>query len=266
MTECIIKIDKVSKEFVSKRSGDKVSALNEIDLDIWKGEFVAIVGPSGCGKSTLLSCVAGFLKPSSGRILFKNSPVTKPDPARGVLFQDYALFPWRTVIENVEFGPLARGVPKDERLSMARYMVKLVGLEGFEKRFPHELSGGMRQRCALARLLANEPLVWLMDEPLAALDMQTRLILQEELLRLWGQDTTANERPTVIFITHGIEEAVFLADRVVVLGRRPGRIKEIVEVDIPRPRTRTMPAIGETVDYVWDLIREEAAMAIYDEV
>ncbi|MBL8380136.1 MAG: ABC transporter ATP-binding protein [Burkholderiales bacterium] len=270
----IVRVTGVSKEFLSGRDGSRVQALDGIDLSIGRGEFVAVVGPSGCGKSTLLSLIAGFAAPSAGTIEFDSRPVTGPGPERGVMFQEYALFPWRTVEGNVEFGPYARGVDAATRRARARSLIELVGLSGFEKRFPHELSGGMRQRCALARMLANEPALWLMDEPLAAVDLQTRIILQDELLRLWGDGHAAAaggtgkvNRPTVLFVTHGIDEAVLLADRVLVLARRPGRIKEVVTIDLPRPRAaqRNTPAMARLIEHVWSLIRDEAVQAISEE-
>lgn len=257
----------VTKVYGSSRPGESVVALSGVSFAIRPHEFIAIVGPSGCGKSTLLSLIAGFLSPTEGEILLDGKPVREPGRERGFMFQDYALFPWRTVRGNVEFGPLARGVPKPERQEIGDRYIELVGLEGFESRYPHELSGGMRQRCALARLLANEPDVWLMDEPLAAVDLQTRSILQEELLRIWGEDRDVGQRRTVLFVTHGIDEAVFLSDRIIVLGRRPGTIKEIVPIDLPRPRARFRgdSRVREHVEYIWDLIRDEAAQAIVEE-
>jgi NitT/TauT family transport system ATP-binding protein len=262
-----IEAQSLSKTYVSTRTGDRVEALRDISFSILPHEFVSIVGPSGCGKSTLLSLVAGFVAPSAGRVLVDGVAVTGPDPRRGVMFQDYALFPWRTVLGNVEFGPLARGASREEMHGVARRYIDLVGLAGFEQRYPHELSGGMRQRCALARLLANEPEVWLMDEPLAAVDLQTRNILQDELLRLWGDGEDRAQRRAVLFVTHGIDEAVYLSDRVLVLGRRPGRIKEVVTIDLPRPRKdlRNSAAAGRYIDYIWGLIRDEAARAIVEE-
>lgn len=262
-----INVREVSKTYVSARTGEAVEALRQVSFGVAQSEFVSIVGPSGCGKSTLLSLVAGFSSPSAGSVELDGNPITGPGPERGVMFQDYALFPWRTVRGNIEFGPLARGVGRNARAEIVRNYVDMVGLVGFEDRYPHELSGGMRQRCALARLLANEPEVWLMDEPLAAVDLQTRVILQDELLRVWGDGTDRFNRPSVLFVTHGIDEAVHLSDRVVVLGRRPGHIKEIVEIDLPRPRqsARTSPAAAKYVDYIWNLIRAEAARAIVEE-
>ena len=263
----LVELRGVGKVYVSARDGDEVEALAGIDFAVTRGEFLTVVGPSGCGKSTLLSLIAGFSAPSSGEVLFEGKPIAGPGPERGVMFQDYALFPWRTVAGNVEFGPFARGVATAERRARAQQLINLVGLTGFERRYPHELSGGMRQRCALARMLANDPTLWLMDEPLAAVDLQTRMILQDELLRLWGDDATGAHRPTVMFVTHGIDEAVLLADRVMVLGRRPGRIKEVVTVDLPRPRAalRNSPEIARLTAHVWSLIRDEAAQAITEE-
>lgn len=257
----------LSKTYVSRRTGERVEALRDISFRILPHEFVSIVGPSGCGKSTLLALVAGFVAPSAGQVLADGVPITGPDPRRGVMFQDYALFPWRTVLGNVEFGPLARGATLEARRRTAHRYVELVGLAGFEQRYPHELSGGMRQRCALARLLANEPELWLMDEPLAAVDLQTRNILQDELLRLWGDGGDAIQRRAVLFVTHGIDEAVYLSDRVIVLGRRPGRIKDIVNIDLDRPRKdlRNSAEAGRYVDHIWSLIRDEAAQAIVEE-
>jgi NitT/TauT family transport system ATP-binding protein len=262
----IVELQNISKVYTSARTGEHVQALSGIDFQVRRGEFLTVVGPSGCGKSTLLSLIAGFASPTEGRVLFDGQPVNGPGPERGVMFQDYALFPWRTVGANIEFGPSMRGVDAQARHEQARRLVDLVGLSGFEHRYPHELSGGMRQRCALARMLANDPRMWLMDEPLAAVDQQTRIILQDELLRLWGAADPA-KRPTVVFITHGIDEAVLLADRVLVLGRRPGRIKQVVDIHLPRPRAeqRNSPELARLVAAVWALIRDEAAQAIAEE-
>jgi NitT/TauT family transport system ATP-binding protein len=257
----------LSKTYVSARTGDRVEALRDISFRILANEFVSIVGPSGCGKSTLLSLIAGFNAPTAGEVLVDGAAVAGPDPRRGVMFQEYALFPWRTVLGNIEFGPLARGASAEDRRALAQRYIEMVGLAGFEGRYPHELSGGMRQRCALARLLANEPEVWLMDEPLAAVDLQTRNILQDELLRLWGDAGDPASRRAVMFVTHGIDEAVYLSDRVIVLGRRPGQIKEVVAIDLPRPRRalRNSAEAGRYNDHIWSLIRDEAAQAIVEE-
>jgi NitT/TauT family transport system ATP-binding protein len=268
MSAAVIEAVGVGKTYVSARTGDTVEALRGVDLAVRPGEFVAVVGPSGCGKSTLLSLIAGFAAPTAGTVAFEGRPVAGPGPERGVMFQDYALFPWRTVLGNVEFGPLARGVDRATRRAEAMRHIAMVGLSGFEHRYPHELSGGMRQRCALARMLANRPRVWLMDEPLAAVDLQTRNILQDELLRLWGDDPAQSAaRPAVLFVTHGIDEAVYLADRVIVLARRPGRIKAVVDVPLPRPRRghRSAPEMVLLAEQVWNLIRDEAEQAIVEE-
>jgi NitT/TauT family transport system ATP-binding protein len=264
----IVELRNVGKVYVSARNGEGVEALANIDFTIRRGEFLTIVGPSGCGKSTMLALIAGFDAPTSGEVLFDGRPVTAPAPERGVMFQDYALFPWRTVAGNIEFGPRARGADAARTRERVRELIQMVGLTGFEHRYPHELSGGMRQRCALARMLANDPTMWLMDEPLAAVDLQTRIILQDELLRLWGDGGDATRlRPTVVFVTHGIDEAVLLADRVMVLGRRPGRIKQVVDVALPRPRSamRNTPEVARLTAEVWELIHDEAAQAITDE-
>jgi NitT/TauT family transport system ATP-binding protein len=254
-------------EFIVPRTGERTLAVSDFSLDIMPGEFLCVVGPSGCGKSTVLNLIAGLIKPSAGEITVDGKPVTSPGPDRGVLFQDYALFPWKTVRENVEFGPRYRAdkrISRAERDERVRQCIELVALTGVENKYPHELSGGMRQRCALARLLANEPEVLLMDEPLAALDAQTRLILQEELLRIWGEDRPRTGRKTVVFITHGIDEAVFLADRVVVMSSNPGQIKKIIPVDLPRPRKseiRNSPEFQKLADDIWKLIRRDAYAA-----
>ena len=266
MNAPVLQLAGVSKTFVSRRSGGEVVALSGIDLEAREGEFLCVVGPSGCGKSTMLALLGGFSRPTQGEARFRGEAIREPGPERGVMFQDYALFPWRTVMGNIEFGPYALGAGKADRRAQARQLARLVGLDGFEDRYPHELSGGMRQRCALARMLANNPTVWLMDEPLAAVDLQTRIILQDELLRLWGDGADA-PRPTVLFVTHGIEEAALLADRIVVMSRRPGRIKATVDVELPRPRAaqRNSPALARLVDRVWNLIKDEAAQAIAEE-
>ncbi len=229
------------KEFTDISRREKVIALDRIDLEIGDDEFLTILGPSGCGKTTLLNIVAGFDHASSGSVQLDGDAVVKPGPDRGVVFQEYALFPWLTVAQNIEFGLRERGVAKAERRARVRAQIGSVGLAGFERRYPQELSGGMRQRVALARVLVNDPKILLMDEPFAALDAQTRSIMQQELLRVWSA-----ERRTALFITHNIEEAILLGDRVVVMTARPGRIKEIVAVNLPRPRDVTSAEFNET--------------------
>jgi NitT/TauT family transport system ATP-binding protein len=219
----------LSKTYFDAYAGAHVNAVRDVSLNVPAGEFVSIVGPSGCGKSTILNMVAGFIPPSSGEIRVGDRSVTGPGPDRGVVFQSFALFPWKTVLENVAFGPKMRGVARPERERIAREFLDLAGLGAAAGRYPNELSGGMQQRVGVARALANEPDVLLMDEPFASVDAQTRMTLQEELTRIWQE-----RRPTVLFITHDVPEAVFLANRVVVLSK--GRVLADVEVSLPRPR------------------------------
>ena len=243
------------------RTGESVAALGPVDLDIHPGEFVSIVGPSGCGKSTLLSVIAGLVIPTAGRVMLGSTPIAGPGPERGVCFQDYALFPWMTVLDNVAFGPKARGWSRPDREQRARELIDRVGLSGFEGRYPHELSGGMRQRCALARVLANDPQVLLMDEPMAALDAQTRQLMQEDLLRVWSEGA---ERKTVVYVTHSIDEAVYLSDRIVVMSARPGIIRAEIINDFSRPRSeiRTRPDYALRIEEIWNLIRNDALRAL----
>ena len=243
-------------------------AVDDFTLDVAQGEFLVIVGPSGCGKTTVLNMLAGLERPSGGSVMLDGVEIAGPGPARGVMFQDYALFPWQTVRENVGFGlkhgPAGAALSADARAARVRSCIDLVGLNGSEDKYPHQLSGGMRQRAALARLLANEPEVLLMDEPLAALDAQTRLILQDELLRIWGQDRPAASRRTVVFITHAIDEAVFLADRVAVMTAHPGRLKSLIDIRLVRPRndgTRASAEFQALAQHIWGLIRDEAYRA-----
>ena len=218
------------KTYFDPYKGTHVEAVRGISLDVREGEFVSIVGPSGCGKSTVLGLIAGFIAATSGDILVGDRPVRGPGPDRGVVFQSFALFPWKTVLENVAFGPKMRGIGKAEREAIAREFLGLTGLAHAADRYPNELSGGMQQRVGVARALANRPDVLLMDEPFASVDAQTRMTLQEELTRIWQE-----RRPTIVFVTHDVGEAVFLANRVVVLSA--GRILEEVAIDLPRPRS-----------------------------
>ena len=255
-----IRLEHVSKEFRVRGETAGFVALEDVDLEIQGGEFVALVGPSGCGKSTLLDLVGGLTEPSGGRILVDGEPVTGPGLDRGIVFQQYALFPWRTALGNVEFGLEAKGIRRRERAERARHYLNLVGLTGFEARYPHELSGGMKQRVAIARSLAFDPNVLLMDEPFAALDAQTRESLQDELRRIW-----ASTGKTILFITHAIEEAVYLGQRVAVLTSRPGRIKAVVGIDLG-DRTasgdlRSDPEFGRYRHEVWTLLHDEVARA-----
>ncbi|WP_158930798.1 ABC transporter ATP-binding protein [Acidisphaera sp. S103] len=208
-----------------------VRALDPLDLEIYEGEFVCLLGPSGCGKSTLLRMVAGLVTPSAGTLHMDGRLITRPSPERGLVFQEYALFPWMTVLRNVMYGPSVRGLGRAKAEQLARDQIARVGLEGFENHFPSQLSGGMKQRVGIARVWANQPDVLLMDEPFGALDSITRNVLQRDLLGLWMQ-----ERRTILFVTHSVEEAIYLADRIVVMSARPGRITAIVPIDAPRPR------------------------------
>ena len=228
----MIEIDRVSQVFQTSARQDHL-ALSDISLTIGDGDFVAILGPSGCGKSTLLYVVGGFVKPTTGIARVKGSAITGPGPDRGPVFQEFALFPWKSVLGNVMYGPRQQGVGREEAEAQSRRLIEMVGLKGFEHFYPKELSGGMKQRVALARTLAYHPSVLLMDEPFGALDAHTRTRLQNDLLNIWERD-----RKTVLFVTHSVEEAVFLSDRVVVMTRSPGRIKQIVDIDLPRPRRR----------------------------
>ncbi|MCZ7657588.1 MAG: ABC transporter ATP-binding protein [Xanthobacteraceae bacterium] len=228
----MIAIDAVSKEFETK-GGQRHLAIDDIGLAVADGEFVSILGPSGCGKSTLLYIVGGFVPPSRGSVTVGGKPVTGPGPDRGPVFQEFALFPWKTVLGNVMYGLQQQGVGRTQARERARALLAMVHLEGYESFYPKELSGGMKQRVAIARTLAYRPSILLMDEPFGALDAHTRTRLQNDLTEIWERD-----RKTVLFVTHSVEEAVFLSDRVVVMTRSPGRIKEIVTIDLPRPRDR----------------------------
>ncbi len=258
--ENIKKIYKIRSNGNSKNNGhtpNDLLALGGVDLSINKGEFVSIVGPSGCGKSTFLDLVGGLSKPSEGSISIDGKPVTGPGLDRGIVFQQYALFPWRTAIENVEFGLENQKVEKKERAEIAKKYLSLVGLGGFEDRYPYELSGGMKQRVAIARALAYDPDILLMDEPFGALDAQTREILQGELLRIWEET-----HKTVLFITHSIDEAVFLSDKVAIMTARPGLIKKLVDIPISRA-ARFEDGIRTSQDFIgvrhelWGHLKEE---------
>jgi NitT/TauT family transport system ATP-binding protein len=249
----------VGKVWLIARTGERVSALESITLDVATGEFLILLGPSGCGKSTLLQIIAGLEAPSSGEIRFP--PVTPGAAANGKLtsmvFQDYALFPWRTVMGNIVFGPEVRSVPRALREDRARRLIELVNLKGAEHRYPHELSGGMRQRVALARALANDPQIVLFDEPLAALDAQTRRVLQDELLRIWSETGK-----TFVYVTHSLQEAVLLGSRIVLMTAHPGRIKLLVDVPLPRPRHLTGRAEAEMLDRLDAELTEEVKRAM----
>ncbi len=245
----------VTREFRARGNARGLLALDGISLSVPVGEFCLLLGPSGCGKSTLLNIIAGFLKPTTGKVLHEGREVSGPDRRRTVVFQDYALFPWMTVQQNVEFGLKSQGIPPKERAETARSFIGLVHLSGFEDRYPHEISGGMKQRAALARALAPNPDILLMDEPFGALDAQTRVLLQEEVARI-----SAETGKTVLFVTHSIEEAVFLGDRIVVMSARPGRIRAEYTVPLARPRTpeiRRLPEFVRLTQDLWESLKPE---------
>ena len=255
----MIRVKALSKEFGTVDNGNAaVLALSEIDFEVRDNEFVTVIGPSGCGKTTLLRIIAGLIPYQQGEVSIDSRPVTGPGPERAVVFQNFALMPWADVLGNVTFGLEVRGVAKGESEGRAKELIKLVGLEGFERRLPKELSGGMQQRVGLARALAVNPQILLMDEPFGALDEQTRRLLQEQLLQLWER-----ERKTVVFITHSMEEAVMLGDRVMLMTPRPGKVKEMIEVPLKRPRTRDVeksPAFVEIKEYLWENLRAMQAV------
>lgn len=238
-----VRIENVSKQYGS--DGGTVQALADISFEVSTGEFICIVGPSGCGKTTLFRILAGLEAPTSGEVLLDGARVTEPNSDMGIVFQEYHLFPWQTVRENVGFGLQTAGVGVDERERRVDRLVDLVGLEGFADRYPKELSGGMKQRVALARALAIDPSLLLMDEPFGAVDAQTREMLQDELVEIWAETSK-----TVLFVTHDVEEAVTLADRIVVMGKDPGSVREIIDVDLDRPRSRSDPGFLDYYEQV----------------
>ena len=256
-----IRFDGVERTF--RQGGKDFVALQDIRLDVDDREFVAIVGPSGCGKTTCLRMAAGLEHPSGGRVLVDSAEVRKPGPDRAVVFQAFALFPWKTVWDNIEFGLLSLGIDAAQRRRRIEHYIDLMGLSGYERAYPHQLSGGMQQRVAIARAYVLDPKVLLMDEPFGALDAQTRVVMQEELVRL------ARQHPrTVLFITHAVEEAVYLADRIAVMTRRPGRIREIIDVKTVRERERwdahtriedvmDLPSFVHLRTHVWKLLRDQ---------
>jgi len=250
-----IELTNVTRRFVSP-DGKSMTAMKEFNLTVLPGEFVAVVGPTGCGKSTTLNLVTGLVPPSGGQVSVMGKPVAGIDPSIGFVFQTDALFPWKSVIDNVVAGPLYRGVDKAKAYESARQWLARVNLTGHENKFPHQLSGGMRKRVSLAQTFINEPKILLMDEPFSALDVQTRVLMHDELLKLWG-DSGAS----VIFVTHDLEEAIALADRVVVLTSSPATVKSVYTVDIPRPRVaseiRFDPRFLEISRVIWEDLREE---------
>ncbi|ALS23570.1 ABC transporter ATP-binding protein [Paenibacillus naphthalenovorans] len=253
-----IVVENVRKQFIDTNKRE-ITALKDINFTIAAQEFVVLVGPSGCGKSTLLNIVGGLLSPSSGEVSFEGLQGNK-EPKLAIVFQEIALFPWRTVYENVIFGLEEQGASKEEQQEKGRHYIEMVGLTGFESAYPKQLSGGMRQRAGIARALAVEPDLLLMDEPFSALDAQTRTIMQEELLAIWNRT-----RLSTLYVTHNIEEAVYLADRVIVMSRRPGEIKNIIRIDLPkigRNQEEYRLVFERYVDEIWQLIRHDAQEAL----
>jgi ABC-type nitrate/sulfonate/bicarbonate transport system ATPase subunit len=246
---------------IGKRTELEVKALDSIDLDIHAGEFVSIVGPSGCGKTTLLRIMHGLVKANSGQVRINGEVVTEPRPECGFVFQNFGLYPWRSVMDNVAFGLELQNVEQKERYKRAQEFINMVGLAGFESSYPHQLSGGMQQRVGLARTLAIEPQILLMDEPFGALDAQTKRIMQLELLRILQEQGNVS---TVVFVTHDLEEALLLSDKVVVMTRRPGRCKEIINVPFPHPRQEVIMDTSEFIQlrrHLWDTLKVEQVIA-----
>jgi NitT/TauT family transport system ATP-binding protein len=255
-----VELKRIDKVYVDEQSSAQLHALKDVSLTIEEGEFVSLIGPSGCGKTTLLRIIDGLIAHDGGEALVRGQPVRGPGPERAVVFQSFALLPWRTVKENVAFGLGLRRADRQEAEATALRFIDMMGLRGFEDRYPDQLSGGMQQRVGLARALAVDPAILLMDEPFGSLDAQTRNLLQVDLERIWEADHN-----TVVFVTHAMDEAVFLSDRIVIMSPRPGRVHEVVEVDLPRPRTdatRNDPRFVELTSYVWDILR---TMIVRDE-
>jgi NitT/TauT family transport system ATP-binding protein len=259
-----IVVDHVSKAFDGGSGQPPVVALDDVTCDIPQGEFFCIIGPSGCGKTTLLHALGGFTRPSRGEVFSDGKPITAPGPDRIVMFQEYGLFPWLTVAENIAFGLEAKGIARKERERIVEKYVSLVHLSGFEHRYPQQISGGMKQRVSIARALAPDPQVVLMDEPFAALDSLTRDIMQEEILRIWGETNK-----TFVLITHNIDEAIFLGDRVLVMTHRPGRVKEILRIELPRPRDPSIRSANERFaeyrDHLASSLRKEVQHFVAEE-
>ena len=248
----ILRVDNVNKRFTT--GGGEIEALRAVDLSIGRGEFICLIGPSGCGKSTLLRMIGGFETPTAGRVVMNGAPVMAPGPDRGMVFQDYGLFPWLTVRRNIGFGPAARGLPRSQVEAIVERFIAMIGLDRFAETYPHQLSGGMKQRVAIARVLANDARVILMDEPFGALDAMTRERLQSELLTLWEATGL-----TVLFVTHAIEEAILLADRVIVMSPGPGRITADVPISLPRPRDVVSAPFNEMRRHVAGLLHQVSA-------
>ncbi len=254
-----VSIQNVTKIYPGHSAKDApVMALDDVSFEIADGEFCSIIGHSGCGKTTLLNMLAGFEKPTAGSMRVNGKTVGRPMWTRAMVFQDYALFPWMTVEENISFGLEMKKIPSDERKAVIASQIRLVGLEGFEKRFPHQLSGGMKQRVSIARALSVDPEVLLMDEPFAALDAQNRALMQQEMGRLLAE-ADVESRKTMVLVTHSIEESILLSDRIVVLSSRPGRVKADMIVELPRPRNEDEPEFIALRHSLRDLINEEVA-------
>lgn len=259
MSNAALEVRGLGKIYEDQNSGKDLVALDDVHLAVNRGEFVSIIGPSGCGKTTLLKILDGLVSYESGEVLVDGRTVNEPGPERAMVFQSFALLPWRTARENVGFGLRLRGADRSRIEQATRTYIEMVGLQGFEDHYPPQLSGGMQQRVGLARALAVDPAILLMDEPFGSLDAQTRHLLQTDLERIWERD-----HKTVVFVTHDMEEAVFLSDRVVIMSPRPGRIHEVIEIPLPRPRndeTRTSPQFVELTRYVWGTLR---AMIVRD--
>lgn len=252
-----VKLKAIGVTKIFEEGKQKIVALKDFNLEVKENEFTVIVGPSGCGKSTFLYMVAGFEKPTEGKILLDGKPITKPGPDRGIVFQEPALYPWRTVLGNVMFGLEIMGMSKEKAREKAMQYIRMVGLTGFENAYPHTLSGGMKQRVGIARALAYDPEILLMDEPFGALDAQTRKIMQQELVKIWEKT-----KKTVIFVTHSVIEAVYLADTIVVMTARPGRVKGIINVDLPRPRSYTDKEYLKIRERVLALLEEEVRKSL----
>jgi len=259
--DALLRVERIVKRFVT--ADGAMTAVDDVSFDVAPGEFVSLIGPSGCGKSTLFNIIGGLLGDYEGRVAVEGATVTGTHPSIGMVFQEESTFPWRTVLDNVAFPLEIAGLGKAERADKAAHFVKLVGLSGFERRYPSELSGGMRQRVAIARTLASEPKILLMDEPFGALDEQTRLLLGDKVLQIQDQ-----LKQTCLLITHNITEAVQLADRVLVMTYRPGRLKRMVAIELPRPRSSEIvssDAFGRYVAQIWGDLREEASRGMHDD-
>ncbi len=254
-----VSLESLSKTFHESKSGAEIPAIRNIDYELESNRFYSVIGPSGCGKTTLLRLIAGLETASEGRVLLDGEEITRPSRKVGLVFQEYALFSWRSVLENIEFGLEVQRITKHRRREMALKYIARFGLSGFEEKFPKELSGGMQQRVAIARTMIVKPRVLLMDEPFGALDSQTRNSLQEFLVDVWGKS-----RETIVFVTHNIDEAVFLSDKIIMMSRRPGQIRKVLDInlDLPRPRERSDGAFNAFRREITGMLKEEAAIAV----